>query len=123
MQAVTSAASVSWPVLPDQSMPVGTVALAAAEPCDREHAAWPPQHLLWQHLIGEPAAALELLNVGDCCAGNVLQGLSCEECRVRADENIGIRLEQLELFVPCLVALARAEGRPVLEEQGACNQS
>ena len=63
---------------------------AAAMPCNHEHSRLQPQRLLGQHFIGEPAAALEFLDVGDRCAGNVLQGLSCEERRVRADEHIGI---------------------------------
>ena len=96
--------------------------LAAATLCNRERAAWRPQRLLWQHFIGEPAAAVELLDVGDRRAGDVLQGLRCEEGRVRADEDVGVRLQQLELLVPGLVALAQAEGRPVLEEQGACEE-
>ena len=57
----------------------------------------------------------------------VVLAMFCRASAVRkaecgADEDVGVRLQQLELLVPGLVALAQAEGRPVLEEQGACEE-
>ena len=65
--------------------------------------------LLWQHLIGELAALLKLLDVGHRGAADIFQSLLCEEGRVRADKDIGVGLQQLELLVPGLIALAGAD--------------
>jgi hypothetical protein len=75
---------------------------------------------LWQHLKGELAASLELFDVGHGGGGDVVEGLLGEEGAVRADEHVGVGLEQLELLVPGAVPLRGAQRGPVLEEQCTC---